>query len=162
MIFFTNKFLRESQFKTLIKKNNSFNLSMKSPERMVAGCATASSRSMAAGSWLISNDVFDLTSVSEAYIKMDVKSQFDGNGTLRLLWSTDYPGLGDPSGSTWTELSDLAAQLPAKGTTTYVAVNVDWSAAAGNSVYLAFQWEGGSNDNSASYEIDNIEITETT
>lgn len=110
--------------------------------------------------WLISENKFDLKSVTSAYVSFDVKSAFDGPGDLMLKWSSDYTGSGDPSMATWTELTDLSGQLPDKGTNTFSNAVSNLSAAAGNEVYVALQFDGGMDSSSGSYEIDNFSVTE--
>ena len=110
--------------------------------------------------WLISKNKFDLKTVTSAYVSFDIKSEFDGPGDLRLLWSSDYSGSGDPTTATWTELTDMAAQLPVKGTNSFNKVISNLSGATLNDVHVALQFEGGTDASSGSYEIDNFSVTE--
>ena len=67
----------------------------------------------------------------------------DENNYLKLVYSTDYAGLGDPSAATWTE---LAYNAPTSSGYTPAASTVDLSSVDGSSVHLAFQYryEAGS------------------
>ncbi|MBC8527068.1 MAG: lamin tail domain-containing protein, partial [Candidatus Cloacimonetes bacterium] len=56
---------------------------------------------------------------------------------LKLYYSADYPGLGDPNGSSWTELSFT---MPAGFSTWTSSGSIDLSAVSGTSVYLAFKY----------------------
>ncbi|MEM6644401.1 MAG: choice-of-anchor J domain-containing protein, partial [Bacteroidota bacterium] len=108
--------------------------------------------------WLITANKLDLTMESSAFLSFDIKSQFDGPGELVVQFSENYTS-GDPSLATWTELSEVAAQLPAKGTATYTSVSASLAQAVGKQVYIAFQYSGGMNDDSGSYEIDNVSFS---
>ena len=82
----------------------------------------------------------------------------DTSNYLKLFYSADYPGLGDPSGSTWTELTFTH---PAASETWTSSGTVDLSSISGTTVYIAFKY----NYSSGSYRnwrVDNISIQETT
>jgi hypothetical protein len=84
----------------------------------------------------------------------------DENNYLKLFYSTDYLGIGDPATSTWTELS---FDKPASGVvgTTEISTpsgNIDLSIISGNSVYLAFKYY--STDSPTQWRIDDILIQE--
>ncbi|MBT8219044.1 MAG: DUF5017 domain-containing protein [Bacteroidia bacterium] len=109
--------------------------------------------------WLIFDNPILLSSVSSAYLQVDVKSRFDGDGNLTLLWSSDYSGGANPTSASWTEVNQFESDLPAKGSDTYKNIITNLSAAVGNDIYMAFRWKDGTSSNSASFEIDNIGIT---
>jgi len=75
---------------------------------------------------------------------------------LKLYYSADYPGLGDPSGYTWTE---LAFTHPGASQTWASSGIVDLSAISGTSVYIAFKYryEVSMYRN---WEVDNLSIIE--
>ncbi|PKO97745.1 MAG: hypothetical protein CVU14_09700, partial [Bacteroidetes bacterium HGW-Bacteroidetes-9] len=82
----------------------------------------------------------------------------DANNYLKLFYSTDYAGVGNPSGSTWTEIS--FAQ-PATGTvgTTELSVSsgvLNLSTISGSSVFLAFKYY--STDSPSQWRVDDINI----
>jgi hypothetical protein len=106
--------------------------------------------------WLITRNKFDLSSEDDVIWSFDVKSAFDGPGTLTALYSTDYCG-GDPALSNWIAL-DIEEQLPLKGSNAYKSVELDLSSAAGLNVFLALQFSGANNEASASFEIDNFSV----
>jgi PKD repeat protein len=56
---------------------------------------------------------------------------------LKLFYSADYPGLGDPSGYTWNELTFTH---PAGSSTWTPSGSIDLSAVTGTSVYIAFKY----------------------
>ena len=74
----------------------------------------------------------------------------DANNYLKLFYSADYAGVGDPTGSTWTE---IAFTYPGSSGI------LDLSVISGSSVYLAFKYhyEVG---NYRSWRVDNISIVE--
>lgn len=110
-------------------------------------------------SWLVSAKQFNLTNASSATLEFDYRSQFEGNGDVIVQWSEDFDG--NLTSATWNTLTDIPAQLPAKGSNSYVTVTSDLSAAAGKNVFVAFQFTGAQHDNSASFDIDNISVDAT-
>lgn len=74
---------------------------------------------------------------------------------LKLYYSSDYPGLGDPSGHTWSE---LAFTHPGASQSWTSSGSIDLSAISGTSVYIAFKYryEVSMYRN---WEVDNISIT---
>lgn len=109
--------------------------------------------------WLITNGTIDLTGVTSASLVFWVESRFSGPGDLQVLWSTDYAGIGDPNSATWTELTDVSAQLPAEESEVFTEVTSDMSGAAGEEVYLAFRYFGGTSGASVALTIDDLSLT---
>lgn len=109
-----------------------------------------------ADAWLISAKAFDLKTLTDEVLSFDLQSRVAGSGTLNILWSTNYSGEGDPTSATWTPFSGFT--LPAGGSNAYENIEVDISAATGVEAYIAFQFEGGTNSSSISYDMDNISI----
>lgn len=86
----------------------------------------------------------------------------DANNYLKLFYSSDYPGIGTPSGYTWNELSFTSPITGAVGSTELSAPSgvLDLSSITGTSVYLAFKYYS---TNSASlWRVDNISIYQAT
>ena len=79
----------------------------------------------------------------------------DANNYLKLFYSSDYPGLGDPTSSTWNELTFAIPPIDLTWTLTVV----DLSALPDNDIYLGFRYY--SDDAARKWEIDNISITGT-
>ncbi|MCB5253121.1 MAG: lamin tail domain-containing protein [Candidatus Cloacimonadaceae bacterium] len=77
----------------------------------------------------------------------------DANNYLKLYWSSNHLGAGDPSTATWTQipftLADIGAGLTPSG-------NVDLSGITGSSVHLAFKYH--STDNPTRWEVSDINI----
>ena len=108
--------------------------------------------------WLILPGI-DFDSYSNEIMSFDTWYNYgtdDENNYLKLYYSEDYPGIGDPSGYSWTELSYTQGASQNWTSSGYI----DLSAIAGTSIYIAFeyQYEAG---NWRHWEIDNISIVES-
>ena len=86
----------------------------------------------------------------------------DANNYLKLFYSADYLGIGDPTTSTWTELLFDQPAPGAVGSTiiTTPSGNIDLSGISGTSVYLAFKYY--STDSPTSWKVDDILIQSVT
>ena len=107
--------------------------------------------------WMILPGI-DLDSYSNEIMTFDTYWHYgadDADNYLKLLYSTNYSGLGDPSSSTWTELS----YTQGADATWTGSGNVDLSAISGTSVWLAFKYHGTSGSY-RTWEVDNISIEE--
>jgi len=82
----------------------------------------------------------------------------DADHYLKLMYSTDYTGSGDPSLATWTELTYAA---PGASDTWSNSLLVDLTAITGTSVHVAFKYHYQS-DSYRYWQIDNISIFEGT
>lgn len=85
---------------------------------------------------------------------------FNNGEALTVKISTDYEG--DVTTATWT---DLTATISTGNTNGYGASftpsgDVDLSAYAGQVVYIAYQYLGGSNGITTTYQIDNVSVVE--
>jgi hypothetical protein len=77
----------------------------------------------------------------------------DANNYLKLYYSTNYPGIGDPTSYSWTELSYTQG-----ATQTWTSSgDIDLSAISGTSVYIGFKYQYNAG-NYRHWEIDNISI----
>ncbi|MFO8067718.1 MAG: choice-of-anchor J domain-containing protein, partial [Bacteroidales bacterium] len=78
----------------------------------------------------------------------------DVNNYLKLYYSTDYAGVGNPENATWTEMPfnqpSVAQQWEASG-------NIDLSAIVGDPVWIGFKYNYNPG-NYRNWQIDNIEI----
>ncbi len=77
---------------------------------------------------------------------------------LKLMYSSNYSGIGDPSSSTWTE---LAFTKPSSQETQTSSGTIDLSSISGTNVYLAFKYNYTSG-NYRRWSIDDISIVENT
>jgi len=105
--------------------------------------------------WLITKPI-NLTGITAAKLTFQSARNYSGNN-LVVYMSTDYNGTGAPSTATWTT---LPATLSTTGFAWTNSGDIDISAAAGSStVYIAFKYTCTASA-SATYEIDNVKITE--
>jgi hypothetical protein len=79
----------------------------------------------------------------------------DENNYLKLYYSTDYSGVGDPTGATWAALSFIKASSWGAWQPSYI---VDLSAISGINVYIGFKYY--STDAPRSWRVDDISIFE--
>jgi len=108
--------------------------------------------------WLILPGI-NLNSYTDEFMIFDTWYQYgsdDANNYLKLYYSTDYSGIGDPTSASWTEISYTQ---PASATTWASSGLVDISGISGTSVWIGFKYryESGSYRN---WSVDNISITE--
>jgi hypothetical protein len=82
------------------------------------------------------------------------------NNYLKLFYSSDYPGIGNPTTYTWNELSFDQPAAGSVGSTEIETPSgiIDLSAISGNTVFLAFKYY--STDSPTSWRIDDILIYE--
>jgi hypothetical protein len=83
----------------------------------------------------------------------------DANNYLKLMYSPDYYGLGDPTTATWAEIPFTAPVPSNPGVETPSGI-IDLSAISGTNVYLAYKYY--STDNPTRWEIDDINVYFTT
>ena len=81
----------------------------------------------------------------------------DDNNYFKLLYSTNYAGMGDPSSATWTE---LPFTQPTEEQVWTSSGMVDLNAISGTSVYIAIQYHYNV-DFYRLWQVDNIQITGT-
>lgn len=79
----------------------------------------------------------------------------DDDNYLKLFYSTDYPGIGDPSTANWTSLD---FEKPAESSSWKSSGEIDLSSVSGSAVYIGFKYryEAG---NYKWWQIDSISIT---
>lgn len=90
--------------------------------------------------WLILPGV-NMDNYTGARMLFEARYQYgydDYNNDLKLLYSTDYPGTGDPSSYTWSELSYYK---PGVSDSWEPCGDIDLSAITGEMVYFAFQYK---------------------
>ncbi|MCU4155901.1 lamin tail domain-containing protein [Carboxylicivirga sp. A043] len=104
--------------------------------------------------WLILKGV-DFSAYVKPVMTFNTEYNFgndDANNYLKLMYSTDYPGLGDPSGSTWVELDFTK---PSAATTKTESGIINLTAIA-DEAYIAFKYY--STTAARRWTIDDIEI----
>lgn len=84
----------------------------------------------------------------------------DANNYLKLYYSTDYAGVGDPTGATWTELSFNQPAAGAVGSTIIESASgqIDLSGLPDAQVFIAFKYF--STDAPVRWRVDDILIRE--
>lgn len=83
-----------------------------------------------------------------------------GATTLQVLVSTNYSGSNTPSTSTWTSIYSNTATTPTSGFGTLTSVgNLNLSPWIGQTVYIAFKYDGGDPTKTTTYEFDDVKVT---
>ena len=80
-----------------------------------------------------------------------------GATTLKVLVSTNYTGSNTPSTATWTEVLSFQATTPTTGFGQFVLASANLSAFIGQTVNIAFKYEGGTGK-TTTYELDDIKV----
>ena len=116
----------------------------------------------AANDWLILPPV-DLNAQTDERLSFTSWTRFTDSGVahpqLRVLYSTDYDGSGNPAHGTWVPLTGVAFS-PSNSQTWTGSGATDLSAIAGNRVYFAFQYRssGTATGAAAQWQIDDLRI----
>jgi len=95
---------------------------------------------VASKDWLITLDAINFDNYSNESLSMYLNYTY-GTTPLELLYSSDYDGLSNPSGFTWTAVPNVNIDTPTGSTSETVQQiqNVDVSS-IGGMVYLAFKY----------------------
>jgi uncharacterized repeat protein (TIGR02543 family) len=117
---------------------------------------------VASDDWLIS-PALDLGGYSNITLTFDSWTKYSDtnipNPEVKVFYSTDYPGSGNPENYTWTELS---YNYPAENSQVWTSSGgIDLSDASAQNAYIAFQYlSSGTTSGSAAYwSVDNVVIT---
>lgn len=104
---------------------------------------------------------FNVTAAATRNIALKFKKTNTNPGTLKLVYSTNYSGSGNPeaAGVTWTEISDLSTVA----TTSFADYSTNigttgTTSVSGSAVYFGFQFKDGTITSSQSYLINNFSI----
>lgn len=111
-------------------------------------------------SYLVINNPIDGTMFNELIVKCLVYSRFSGAGQLKLKYSTNYSGTGNPEadGVTWTEVDGTAAQMPSAGSQTWTEVSGSFPTGGASQVYIAFQYIGGTTSSASNWRVEDVTI----
>ncbi len=115
-------------------------------------------------SWLISPAI-TLPAGSTPKLSFTTAVGFQSASTpgFNAYISTNYTGSNTPSTSGWTQLTNQATQIavPAgSGFTPFLGTGaIDLSAYAGQTVYIAFRYDGSDPTKTATYELDDFKIS---
>ena len=105
---------------------------------------------------------FDLSQTSVEYLSFTTWTRYSDTGIanpeVKVKYSTDYPGTGDPALYTWTELAYTPSADNSQTTTP--SGLIDLSAIAGSSVRFAFHYtaSGMGSNSSSSWRVDDVKI----
>ncbi|MBU4424855.1 MAG: ExeM/NucH family extracellular endonuclease [Gammaproteobacteria bacterium] len=114
-----------------------------------------------ASDWLISK-AFDLSQTSVEYLSFTTWTRYSDTGIanpeVKVKYSTDYPGTGDPALYTWTEL--IYTPSPDNSQVTTPSGLIDLSAIHGSSVRFAFHYtaSGTGSSSSSNWRVDDVKI----
>ncbi len=115
----------------------------------------------AASDWLISKG-FDLGQTSVEYLSFTTWTRFSDTGIanpeVKVKYSANYPGTGNPALYSWTELSYTPSPDNSQATT--ASGLIDLSAIQGSNVYFAFHYSasGTGSNTSSSWRVDDVKI----
>lgn len=115
--------------------------------------------------WMIAPQI-DLSTANSPYVSFESCDGYDNGATLKLYASTDYTGNATPWTSTWTELPYTRPAVTTSGYSPFISSGkVDLSAYNGSTVYIAWVYAGAdpsgtTNDDTTTWEVDNVLIAE--
>lgn len=124
--------------------------------RINGGSATGVSE--ANEDWLITNNPYNVTSLTAPKLNFFMKRRFDGELNLTVKVSTDYIGSGDPTLATWTNIAEI----------TTIADSNAWVASTGHNLasltsnfYIAFVYTCGETG-AIELSLDDVKIASST
>ena len=109
--------------------------------------------------WLILPGI-NMDSYSDEVMNFDTYWQYgndDADNYLKLMYSTDYTGEGDPTSATWTEITTWTK--PGSSSSWTSSGDVDISGISGTSVHFAFKYH--STTSPRAWRVDNVSIYES-
>jgi hypothetical protein len=107
--------------------------------------------------WLITNAKVDISATSNATLGFYMENYYSGTTSKMVYASTNYPGFGDPTTSTWTLLKDVSSDASTTWTP-YSAISL--AAYQNTPFYLAFKYMSFATSGGAQeWSIDDIKIT---
>jgi len=109
--------------------------------------------------WLITNNPYNISSLSAPQLKYWMKRRFNGEVNLSIKVSTDYIGSGDPTLATWTELANVSSIADSNAWVEGTAISL--ASVASSNFYIAFVYTCGETG-AIELSIDDIQITSTT
>lgn len=108
--------------------------------------------------YLILQDPLNGIDFNQLFISMRVYSRFSGAGQIRLKYSTNYTGTGNPeaTGVVWTEVAGSTALLPNAGSRVWTDVTGTINDIGDEPVYVAIHFTGGTTGSSSNWRIDDF------
>lgn len=111
-------------------------------------------------SWLITPAISLTGTTAPKLTFLQAAGFATGPTVLQVLVSTNYAGSNTPSTSTWTSVYSNTATTPTSGFGTLTSVgNINLSAYIGQTVYIAFKYDGGDPTKTTTYEFDDVKVT---
>ncbi len=112
-----------------------------------------------ANDWLITRG-FNLNLTDAEYLSFTTWTRFVDSVTVnpevKIKYSLNYSGSGDPTTATWTDLSYVPS--PENSQVITPSGLIDLSAIGGTNVYFAFQYTATSGSNAAQWRVDDVKI----
>ena len=110
--------------------------------------------------YLVLDQGFDGTTFSQLSVSFQVYSRFSGGGSVKVLYSKNYPGTGNPeaAGVTWTEFPGTTTAFPAAGSRVWTTISGAVTNVADETIYVAFQYQGGTTSSASNWRIDDLTI----
>jgi hypothetical protein len=111
-------------------------------------------------SWLITPSISLAGTTAPKLTFLQAAGFATGATVLQVLVSTNYAGSNTPSTSTWTSVYSNTATTPTTGFGTLTSVGtINLSAYIGQTIYLAFKYDGGDPTKTTTYEVDDVKVT---
>lgn len=111
-------------------------------------------------SWLITPAINLTGTTAPKLTYLEAAGYALGATTFQVLISTNYNGSNTPSTSTWTVLRTVTATTPTTGYGTLASIgNLNLSAYIGQTVYIAFRYDGSDPTRTTTYEFDDVKVT---
>jgi hypothetical protein len=111
-------------------------------------------------SWLITPAISLTGTTAPKLTFLQAAGFATGATVLQVLVSTNYAGSNTPSTSTWTSIYSHTATTPTSGFGTLASVgNLNLTPWIGQTVYIAFKYDGGDPTKTTTYEFDDVKVT---
>jgi Family of unknown function (DUF5689) len=111
-------------------------------------------------SWLITPSISLAGTTAPKLTFLQAAGFATGPTVLQVLVSINYAGSNTPSTSTWTSVYSNTATTPTTGFGTLTSIGtINLSAYIGQTIYLAFKYDGGDPTKTTTYEFDDVKVT---
>ncbi|MBB6460396.1 DUF5689 domain-containing protein [Flammeovirga kamogawensis] len=103
-------------------------------------------------SWLISKSKVDFSSFTSPRLMVNEQiSSFKALSNVRIVYSTNYSGSGNPTAATWTDLTVDGTRLTSGSTTTLLELPNGV-----NNIYIAFVYTNNDDSDASSWSISSV------
>ncbi len=111
-------------------------------------------------SWLITPAISLTGTTAPKLTFLQAAGFATGATVLQVLVSTNYAGSNTPSTSTWTSIYSNTATTPTSGFGTLTSIgNLNLTPWIGQTIYIAFKYDGGDPTKTTTYEFDDVKVT---